>query len=214
MSDLPSDFFQADNVGHVLLAKMDGSKVSALKQAFTFLKEEKANRITYRSDNDDPYASDDNSVDSVNSWVGSGVTRTIYSEKDIVFFLQNVVETNYIFDIGAQMQVYAGISGVDPNGLVKKCYCPFGFAFKSWKEETGIEELMEHGGVTSCSKYVFQTPNAFWQHCLQMGKNCILHYSLQKYLEQLYGSTCTKVASKSNKVRSDVILKSFVINRR
>ena len=215
MSDLPDDFFQADNVGHVLLAKMESSKVNALKQAFTFLKEEKAIKSLAR-DNDEFYcSSDEGSVDTVNSFIGSGVTRTIYSEKDVVFFLQNVVETNYIFDIGAQMQVYSGISGFDSNRLVKKCYCPFGFAFKSWKEETGIDALMEHGGVTPCSKYVFQSPNAFWQHCLQMGKNCILHFVLQKYLEQLYGSTCTKVGGKkSKKVCTPDVLKTFIIHRR
>ena len=126
-----------------------------------------------------------------------------------------MVETNYLFDIGAQMSVYLGISGKDSNHLVKKCYCPFGFVFKSWKEETGLDVLMEQGGVTPCSKYVFQSPNAFSQHCLQMGKNCILHFALQKYLEQMYGSTCTKVGgSKNKKVRTPAVLQSFLIHRR
>ena len=97
-----------------------------------------------------------------------------------------------MWDIGCQAQSFCIGHGLERNKFCKSCYCPFGFHNEGWRNECGLDELMSTNEVPKCKNHTFDSPHSLWQHCKSKGTDCILHFTMQKYLEQLYSKVVTK----------------------
>ena len=190
---------------HVFLSSLHDKKIIALKDGLSLLTSEKAKRSgnTTKKDwiDDDPYRRSDSEVDSdeedddddsVPSYCFSGITNTVLNGKDVCFFMENLVETNYMWDIGCQAQSFCIGHGLEQNKFCKSCYCPFGFHNEGWRSDCGLNELMSMNEVPKCKNHTFDSPHSLWQHCKSKASDCILHFTMQKYLEQLYAKVVTK----------------------
>ena len=166
-------------------------------------KAKKSGNTTKKDPYDDPYWRSDSEVDSDEeeddddddycpSYLLSGITKTVLDGKDVCFFMENLVETNYMWDIGCQAQSFCIGHGLERNKFCKSCYCPFGFHNEGWRNECGLDELMSTNEVSKCKNHTFDSPHSLWQHCKSKATDCILHFTMQKYLEQLYSKVVTK----------------------
>ena len=186
---------------HVHLSMLHEKKIVALKDGLSFLASEKAKRsgnTTEKNPLDDPYGynseldSDEDDDDDDASYNFSGITNTVLNGKDICFFMENLVETNYMWDIGCQTQSYCIANGLERKKFCKSCFCPFGFHNAGWRLSCGLDVFMDRNDVHKCKNHTFDSPHSLWQHCKSKASDCILHYTMQKYLEQLYSRVVTR----------------------
>ena len=214
---------------HCYLARLNEMKLSALKKSFSLLKEERAKKgkKSYNDDKyddgwgDGPYEDDRfgnmdvDDDDSVSSYRLSGITRSSVSESDLCFFMENLVHTNMVWDLGCQTQAFCRDAKKSGSPVFKTCYCPFGFHNKAWRQETGLQDcLVEPNDIVKCDKHTFKNPFDFWSHCKAKSGNCILHHCMLKYLELQYTDVCTQ--NKYNVKVSDILLfslKVFTVER-
>ena len=216
---------------HCYLACLNEKKVAALKKSVAFLKEEKSKCKKVIDDDkyddgwdDGPYEDHrfgsitycDTDGESVCSYQVSGVTRTSVTEYNLCFFMENLIHTNMVWDLGCQIQAFCRDKKKSGSSFFKTCYCPFGFHNKRWRKETGLQDsLVEPNDIEKCEKHVFKNPFDFWSHCKAKSNDCILHHCMLKYLELQYDDVCTKNTRYNVKV-SDVLLfslKLFSVDR-
>ena len=106
-------------------------------------------------------------------------------EEEIRSFLISLVQNNFIWDIGCQLSHYKAIKK-DENHYTTKCFCPLGCAHKRWRDSNEFFFLNDNDLQNTCYKGIFDDPYKLWKHCLQNGKQCILHYGMQQFLQLTY----------------------------
>ena len=112
-----------------------------------------------------------------------GLTRVTINETDIITIIENVIQNNYCWDIGCQVQAYCSSKKLNGNKYTRKCFCPLGELHKKWQEETGVDIVVYNANIPLCNKGKFNSPYALWSHCRGVGQNCLIHFALQKLLE-------------------------------
>ena len=191
---------------HCYLARLSQKKLAALKKSAALLKEEKAKKVFKKNDDvyddgwdDGPYADErfggyvDSDGESVDSCVVSGITRTTVTEFDLCYFMENLIHTNMVWDLGCQVQAFCRDTKKSGSPVFKTCYCPLGFHNKAWRKETGLQDrLVEPNEIEKCDNHTFKNPYDFWTHCKSKSNHCILHHCMLKYLELQYSDICTK----------------------
>ena len=159
---------------HILLSSLHGKNI-ALRDGMSLLASEKSKKRSgningfgvYCDDERTDSEDNDDDDDSIDSCFYSGITNSMLNKKDICVFIENLCESNPMWDIGCQSQYYCSANNLPRSKYYKSCYCPFEF-------------------------HNFDSPFAFWSHCKPYGGECIIDYTMQKLLEELYSKIVTK----------------------
>ena len=106
-------------------------------------------------------------------------------DEEIRSFLISLVENNYVWDIGCQLVHYKAVKK-DDRFYTTTCFCPLGCAHKKWRDSNELFFLNDRDVESSCHKGVFNESYMLWDHCRTVGKNCILHYGMQQFLQLTY----------------------------
>ena len=200
--------FTSECGGHVYLANLEIAMESVIQETVLHIEaERKLNGLidepqVYTDDNGpyqenfEIYGDDDDEGDEDDFPTIDDVTRVAsnsFSEFEIRSLLTTMSTKNYCWDLGCQMATYVERTG-DKKQYRFKCYCPFGTAHKIWRKEHGIEEMLQNNNHKRCKNSVFDSPFSLWNHCNNKGKDCILHFGLQKFLANIYEHIATQVS--------------------
>ena len=214
---IPDDYLSSGG-GHVHLAFLQHNMKDAIDTTLIYLENQK--RIQKVQDGSDgfsdsgPYREitlldydefenddievEDEDLDDINApkdYFDEGVTgvaRSSLSNSEVRSFLDIIAKENFCWDLGCQMLAYKQLKH-DRKSYTLRCYCPFGVQHRAWKDSNQkIKDIITNNEIPPCHKAVFETPFDLWQHCRNKGKDCIIHFGLQKYLENTYKTLVTK----------------------
>ena len=113
-------------------------------------------------------------------------------EPDLIQIVENVVQNDYCWDIGCQVQAYCSNEKLNGKKYTRKCFCPLGKLHKKWRQDTGVDYIVENNDIPLCNKGEFNSPFSLWSHCRDVGKTCLVHFAFQKMLEKNYDRVVTK----------------------
>ena len=193
--------------GHYLLSKLEIHRNATIVESLTAFDAIKGSKHDDDSDMDDPYwrmnrgfrdtddeEEDDDDDEEENNEIGHqfGLTRVSYTKQNLVTIIENVIQNDYCWDIGCQVQQYCHDTKKNGNKYTRKCFCPLGKFHKKWREHTGVDCIVDEGDIPLCNKGEFNSPHSLWAHCRDVGRNCLVHYSFQKILEKCYDCVVTK----------------------
>ena len=180
--------------GHLLMAKIWLNFKQATDMSILQLRNEKSKYEKLKG------LSDGHSVQLRSKL--SGIASTKVCENDVRYFLLQMSQTNYCWDVGCQMAYYKKRFCIQ-NPYTMTCFCPCGKHMEFWRMKSEIiVDMFRWRTIPICDDKL-DTPHDLWKHCVEKGRDCILHYSLQKYLEKTYEDIVTKVSG-NNIVKNSI----------